>query len=99
MPTNIFTSFPPATSGERMDILRSSKNVRIERLAGPVTSPQHYRQPHPEWVVLLVGSAVLELGGERMQLTTGDTVFIKAAMPHTLLSASEDALWLAVHEV
>ena len=54
-------------------------------------------QAQDEWVVLLRGEATLEVAGEAVELSTGDYIFLPSGTAHTVKSASESALWLAVH--
>lgn len=56
-----------------------------------------YDQPHDEWVVLLEGTAELDVDGERMSLVGGDWLLLPARTPHRLLATSAGARWLAVH--
>ena len=82
--------------GERCETLASGA-VRIEHIAGAATSPQGYLQDDDEWVVLLRGSAQLDVDGVRHSLVAGDWLDLPAGTPHTLVSSTPDAVWLAVH--
>jgi len=83
---------------ERVDTLFATKNVTIERIVSSGTQPvAAYLQDHDEWVVLVRGEAEMTIGGERVSLKTGDTLYLPARVPHEVLETSEQALWLAVH--
>lgn len=95
---NLFADSQPPPSGERIDVLLSHSNLRIERIVSSAKLPQtRYLQPQDEWVVLLRGTAKLVVAGECVELTAGDHVFLPAGTEHVVQSASEGALWLAVH--
>jgi cupin 2 domain-containing protein len=66
-------------------------------LSGANERPRSYVQDQDEWVVLLVGAAVLDLDGEPMDLGPGDWAFLPAGVPHTVVSTSAATSWLAVH--
>jgi cupin 2 domain-containing protein len=73
-------------------------NVVIEHiLSGELASPIDYDQSHDEWVLVLEGSAVLQLGDERLDLTRGDWVLLPAHVPHQLVESRPGTSWLAVH--
>ncbi len=74
------------------------KGLVIERIVSSAkVESQEYTQAQDEWVVLLQGEAELDIAGQRIQLKSGDHVFLPSATPHTVLRASQGALWLAVH--
>ncbi|HEX7095866.1 MAG TPA: cupin domain-containing protein [Acidimicrobiales bacterium] len=91
------TDAAPA-SGERFSELARLRNVLIESIVSSA-SPDGavYRQEQDEWVVLLEGSAELDVDGERVSLTAGDWVLLPAGVPHCVLRTSDGARWLAVH--
>ncbi len=95
---NLFDDAIAPAEGERFESVYKGLGVHVERIVSslrPDTSV--YDQPHAEWVVLLRGTAVLEVEGEATSLTTGDHVFLPAHARHRVLKTSEGALWLAVH--
>ncbi len=95
---NLFADAHPPSVGERFETLLRHRNLVIERIvSSSAITPTEYVQTQDEWVVLLKGAAVLEVEGEPRELTAGDYLFLPAGMPHTVLRASEGALWLAVH--
>jgi cupin 2 domain-containing protein len=95
---NLFTDSDPPSSGERLDVLLSRKNLVIERIISSARmGPTQYVQPQDEWVLLLRGDAELDVAGKAVMLKAGDHVFLSSGTAHTLKSASEGALWLAVH--
>ena len=66
-------------------------------LSGLHVEPEDYLQDHDEWVTLLAGAAVLEVGGEPVELTAGDWVLLPGGVPHRLVSVEPGSNWLAVH--
>lgn len=54
-------------------------------------------QPHDEWVVLLHGTAELEVAGARVSLTSGQWIVLPAHTRHRVIATSDGARWLAVH--
>jgi quercetin dioxygenase-like cupin family protein len=94
----LFTPRAVPSEGERMVELARIGGTTIEAIlssADPDTHP--YDQPHDEWVVLLDGSAELDVDGEHVSLVGGDWLLLPARTPHRVLTTSAGARWLAVH--
>jgi cupin 2 domain-containing protein len=67
-------------------------------LSGRLPAPVAYDQPEDEWVVVLSGAAVLEVGPQgRMDLTGGDWVLLPAHVPHRLVDTRPGTSWLTLH--
>ncbi|KQV88620.1 cupin [Massilia sp. Root351] len=97
-PANLFADAAPPPEGERFEALLSHKGLLVERIvSSSKIASQEYVQEQDEWVVLLQGEALLQVDGESVQLKSGDYLFIPSRTPHTVLSVSDGALWLAVH--
>ena len=95
---NLLADVAPPRAGERFETLLAHRNLVIERIvSSAATTPRAYVQSQDEWVVLLAGEAVLEVGEEALALRAGDHVFLPAGTAHTLRRVSDGALWLAVH--
>jgi cupin 2 domain-containing protein len=95
---NLFAQAEAPPTGERFETLLQHKNLVIERIiSSSHITPTAYVQAQDEWVVLLHGEAVLEVDGRQHALKSGDYLFLAAGLRHTVLSASDGALWLAVH--
>ncbi len=95
---NLMVDAEVPAQGERFDTLLSHRNLVVERIVSSAdTTPVEYLQSQDEWVVLLTGSAMLELAGEVLELHAGDSVFIPSGTPHTVRRVSHGARWLAVH--
>ncbi len=95
---NFFANPAPPSTGERFETLLQHKNLVIERIASSsVLPPNHYVQPQDEWVLLVQGSAEMEVNGKTESLTAGDYLFLPANTPHAVTAVSDGALWLAVH--
>ena len=98
---NLFTELPAAVDGEVFETLFANPTCRVERIVsfGHVSPPGFwYEQEEDEWVVLLVGSAVLAFAdGCVLDLRAGGWVSLPARCRHRVESVSQDAVWLAVH--
>lgn len=68
------------------------EQIRTGRLEGPVD----YRADVDEWVLVLEGSAVLEVAGTPVELRAGDWVMLPARTPHRLLDTEPGTNWLTV---
>lgn len=76
---NIFTDIAPVECGEYFQERLNDKNVVIERIVSSDTSePTLYDQVQDEWVLLLQGTAFLEVDNQTVALGDGDTIFIPA---------------------
>ena len=83
---------------ENFDTLLSHKNIKIVRIVSSADlEPTEYIQDEDEWVVVIKGKAKLTLKTQETTLKEGNFIFIPAKTPHTVLSAEEGTLWLAVH--
>ncbi|HYC44004.1 MAG TPA: cupin domain-containing protein [Burkholderiales bacterium] len=81
-----------------MEVLLTHRNLVVERIVSSANiTPKEYVQSQDEWVVLLTGEASMEVAGEALALKAGDYLFLPSGTAHTVKSASEGALWLAVH--
>lgn len=95
---NLFDDADPPAGGERFDVLLRHRNLVVERIVSAAATPaSHYVQPQDEWVLLLRGTATLDIGGRPTTLKPGDHVFLPQGTPHTVVQVSEGALWVAVH--
>ena len=56
-----------------------------------------YRQPQDEWVVVLEGTATLDVDGAEVTLEAGEWVLIGALAKHRVLHTLAGTRWLAVH--
>jgi cupin 2 domain-containing protein len=97
---NLFEGTAPVAVGEAVETLLHCRNLVIERIvsAPGVTTPL-YDQAQDEWVLLLQGTARLDLGGQRLDLQAGDALFIPAHTCHRVIdtSARPPCIWLAIH--
>lgn len=89
----------PSAGEKNEEIARLSGAVVQHILSGALASPLDYDQDHDEWVVVLNGGAVLEVGDERLDLIAGDWVLLRAHMTHRLIDTLPETSWLAVHSV
>lgn len=93
---------PAELSEELVEPLAAGPGVRVERIVSRGhCSPEGfwYEQAEDEWVLLVAGSAELELeDGRRLTLSPGDWVDIPAGLRHrvTRTAPDRDTIWLAV---
>ena len=88
----------PAAGEELFLELLTHRNLVVEQiLSGEGVAPAEYVQDQDEWVLLLEGGATLDVGGERVELGSGDWVFLPAGVPHTVVGTEGGTSWLAVH--
>lgn len=89
---------PAPSEGEAHHDVATARGFRVEHIrSGRVSTPVEFLQLHDEWVVVLEGSAVLEVGDERAELVAGDWVLVPGGVPHRLLRVEPGTAWLAVH--
>lgn len=101
---NFYADIPPGVSGEFVESLMESSNVRIERIVsrGHV-SPEDfwYDQETNEWVMVVKGRARILFEGDRddVSLENGDCVNIPAHCRHRVVwtDPAQETIWLAVH--
>jgi cupin 2 domain-containing protein len=97
---NLFSNLPSLERGEDFLELLRHRNLRIERiLSSAQPNDTAWDQAQDEWVILLEGSATLDIDGQVVHLGRGDHVFLPARTPHRVLSTDPQprCLWLAVH--
>lgn len=84
--------------GEASETVAVMGRVVVEViLSGQLAGPAEYLQDQDEWVVVLDGSARLEVGGRTVRLGPGDWLLLPSRTPHRLLHAEPGTRWLAVH--
>ena len=95
---NLFAHSGPPSEGERFEALLRHRNLVIERIVSSATpDPADYVQSQDEWVLLVRGTAELEVQGEPVTLESGDYLFLPAGVRHSVRDVSVGAIWLAVH--
>ena len=100
---NLFDDVVPNLPAERFDELLARPGMRIARIVstGHASPAGHwYDQASDEWVLLVEGSAGLEIEGEAVRrLDRGDYLLIPARRRHRVAWTDPDrpTIWLAVH--
>jgi cupin 2 domain-containing protein len=88
----------PEIDSEIFETLLKRKNVEIKKIiSNTLKTPQTFIQKEDEFVILLKGCAKIEINGIVKKLKSGDTLFIPANTPHTLLKTKKVAIWLTIH--
>ncbi len=101
---NLFAGIASKLEAEDISRLTSRPGLRIERIVstGQASPPGFwYDQEWVEWVVLLSGSASLQIENESSprQLSPGDFLEIPAHVRHRVekTDVTQPTLWLAIH--
>ena len=99
---NLFAGLPEHSTQELFTTLLDSSRCRIERIVSyGQASPDGYwyDQNWDEWVLLLKGSAELDLDGRIVELKPGDHLMIPAGLRHRVLKTDleKPTIWLAIH--
>jgi len=94
---NFFDYITPKNA-ETFTTLLEHKNIKINRIVSSAdVEPVEYNQEEDEWLVLLEGEATLLIDKKEEVLTKGETFFIPAKTPHTVLKTSDGTVWLTIH--
>ena len=101
-PTNLFVDLPEHADAELFTTLLNNPHCRIERIVSyGQSSPDGfwYEQPWDEWVLLVDGSAELDVDGQLITLAPGDHLLIPAGQKHrvTRTDLEMPTIWLAIH--
>lgn len=84
--------------GEAFHVLLRHRIGRVEHIVSSATPDSGlYDQDDDELVLVLRGSATLEVDGSLVELTAGEHVFLPAHTPHRVLRTDAGTEWLAVH--
>lgn len=95
---NLYDKAAPPVTGEHFETLLQHRNLVIERICSSADIPlTQYVQTQDEWVLLVQGTAEIEIDGKTESFKPGDYVFLPAKTPHSVKRVSDGALWLAVH--
>jgi len=94
---NFFDYITPI-SGETFTTLLKHKNIKINRIVSSSNdTPVEYKQEEDEWLFVIEGKATLFIENKEKVLTKGETLFIPAKVPHTIMKTSKGTVWLTVH--
>jgi len=84
--------------GEDFTTLFEKEKIKIVRIVSSDTlETKEYCQEEDEFVLLLEGSAKLDLDGRVVALNRGDTLYIPAKSKHKVLATDKGTLWIAIH--
>lgn len=94
---------PEAAEEEDVRVIWQSPHMRVERIVsyGHASDDDFwYDQTEDEWVMVLLGRAVLEIEGEAQprSLEPGDAINLPARTKHRVVSTASDTatVWLAI---
>lgn len=72
--------------------------VRVEHIVSSARpDPAEQVQDWDEWVLVLRGSASLQVAGQSIELAPGDWLLLPAGVPHRVMRTEAGTHWLAVH--
>ena len=101
---NLFANLPVASEDEIFESVLERPGLRLHRIVsnGQSSPPTGwYDQNDHEWVVILSGSAGLEIEGEKTirTLRPGDYVYLPAHLRHRVAWTDKNhpTVWLAIH--
>lgn len=101
---NLFADIPGSLPHEHFEELLQSPGLKIERIVSTGQSTpegEWYDQDRDEWVLLLQGSAGLQIDGEQetRELVPGDHIHLPAHLRHRVewTASDQTTIWLAVH--
>lgn len=106
MKKNLFDKLPEKLPQELFETIAKGKSFRIERIVSAGhSSPDDfwYDQDQNEWVLLINGSATLEIespqASERIDLLPGDYLLLPAHQRHRVVCTDDKqkTVWLAIH--
>jgi len=93
-----FFNYKIPNIGEDFATLFKEKNIEITRIvSSDKLEIKEYNQSRDEFVILLEGSAKLEIKGRVKELKKGDYLYIPAHTKHKVLQTSKGTLWLAIY--
>ncbi len=85
-------------AGEDFHDLAAVGGARVEHIVSSATPDTGEQvQGWDEWVLVLAGTATLEVSGRRRDLAAGDWVLLPAGAVHRVVATSAATQWLAVH--
>ena len=94
---NIYEIKEPERGEESFFTLHQTSTLKIEAIRSRLNIPgAKYNQEEDEWVVLVRGSATMEIEGVNTSLKEGDSIFLPHGTRHQVLSTSDDAVWIGV---
>ena len=101
-PLNIFSGIPRSSQEELFGDLLETPHCQIERIVSfGQASPEGfwYNQAWDEWVLLIQGTAELDLAGKTVALVPGDHLLIPAGCRHRVNRTDHEqpTIWLAIH--
>lgn len=84
--------------GEAFHVVLRHPHARIVHIVSSVVPDRgEYNQDDDEFVLVLQGSATMEVGGETVELGVGDHALLPAHTPHRVVRTEAGTHWLAVH--
>jgi mannose-6-phosphate isomerase-like protein (cupin superfamily) len=83
-------------AGERTEPVAQIGAVAVEQILSGDIEPVDYDEAEDEFALVLAGGAVLDVDGERVELTANDWIVLPAHTPHRLVQTEPGTSWLTV---
>lgn len=94
---NLYAGEPPQENHEIFSTLYKGGGIRIEAIRSWLKVPgEWYDQGEDEWVLLMEGTAELEIAGKVISMHKGDHLLIPKHTPHRVVSTAKDTYWIGV---
>ncbi|MFH7243366.1 MAG: cupin domain-containing protein [Spirulina sp.] len=98
---NLFSDIPRQLPDEVFQTILQHKTIKIERILSKGQKSEDgfwYDQDQSEWILVLKGSALLELEDQIIELEEGDHLNIEAHQKHRVkwTTPEEETIWLAI---
>ncbi|MDX1810130.1 MAG: cupin domain-containing protein [Sulfurospirillaceae bacterium] len=95
---NFFDIAQVPNTGEIFETIYANNDISIERIiSSDKQEDKIYKQDHDEWVMLMDGSAVLEIDDIELELKKGDFLLIEKGKVHKVLKTEKGTIWFCVH--
>lgn len=95
---NFFDNLSIPASGERFETLYENKGILIEKIiSSDKQEKKIYKQDHDEWVMLIEGTALIEIEGKEINMKKGDFRMIEKGKTHQVLKTENGTIWFCIH--
>ncbi|MDO5707829.1 MAG: cupin domain-containing protein [Andreesenia angusta] len=92
---NIF-KIPKLGEEEYFEELKKFKNGRIERIISSNNTTDWLEQKEDEYVILIKGNAEIEYEDIKIEMSSGDTLYIPRGQKHRVSYTDEECIWICI---
>lgn len=93
---NIYNDLKYDLDKEVVDLIFSSRKIRLERITSTGQTTNWYNQDENELVILLEGHATIIFLDKELEIKKGDVINIPSNQMHKTINLSKTCLWLCV---